>query len=590
MSDAVTSQHHRRFLTRAWALARPYWQSEEKWSARGLLALIVALALGSVYLNVLINSWYSTFYNTLQSRDVSNFWHLIGQFSFYAGLYIASAVAQYYLTSLLQIRWRRWLTHAYFDRWLQGKAYYHLEQGEQRTDNPDQRISEDIDRFTDASLNLSIGLLSSVVTLISFITILWSISGALNLTLAEYDIHIPGYMVWAAILYAGIGSWLTHRVGRRLIRLNFNQQRVEADMRFDMARLRENSESIALYGGEESEKQHLRGRFTHIWANFRRIMTTQKRLIGFTSTYNQLAVIFPLVVAAPRYFSGAISLGTLMQISNAFGQVQSSLSWFVDNYARLASWRSVVDRLTAFNQRMDELLPVANAQGHHLIEEERDSIQLANVRLRLPDGQPLITIDELELDQQHSVLIQAPSGSGKSVLIRALAGIWPWWQGTMHRPKDMLFLPQTPYLPIATLREALLYPYHRDDEFAKRLDEARLHEVLTLCRLEKFDQQLDENRHWSRVMSPGEQQRLAMARALLHRPRWLVLDEATSALDLVTERHLYATLTRELPHTTLISVAHRDSLSDWHQQRLSFIHVKGEHRYQQIEMSPIEVE
>ncbi|MCX2523610.1 ABC transporter ATP-binding protein/permease [Larsenimonas rhizosphaerae] len=559
MSSPLPTRKHDHFLAKVWALTKPYWRSEEKWSAWGFLILILTLTLGSVYLTVLLNRWSGEFYNAIQDKDLDAFWHLIGEFSILATIYIIAAVYQYYVTSILQIRWRRWLTNVYFDRWLDGHAYYLMEMRHEESDNPDQRISEDIDRFTDATLNLTIGLLRSVVSLVSFSVILWTLSQAVAFDIGPLHVDIPGFMLWAALLYAGLGSILTHYVGRRLIRLNFTQQRYEADFRFSMARLRENSERVALYGAEETEKSLLRGRFNMVWQNFWRIMRTQKRLIGFTSAYSQIAIIFPMLIAAPAYFSGAMQLGGLMRVVSAFGRVQDALSWFVDNYASLAAWRSVVDRLTTMNENMDNLVPPGERDGQHYTHETTNHIELHQVVLRVPDGTRLLNIDSLTFNAGEHTLIHAPSGSGKSVLFRTLAGIWPWWSGTVKAGTSQLFLPQTPYLPIGTLRDVLSYPDRHSDH-----DDDALRALLRQCRLEKLEDQLHSERHWAHLLSPGEQQRLAFARALLKQPDWLFLDESSSALDLDTEQHLYALIKEQLPRTTLISIAHRASLNAFH--------------------------
>ncbi|MCM2971178.1 ABC transporter ATP-binding protein/permease [Larsenimonas suaedae] len=564
MSRLLNTSRHRHFLAKVWALTKPYWTtSEERWSAWALLITIISMSLLMVYFTVLLNEWNGKFYNALQELDLEAFWSLIGYFSILASIYIFFAVLQYYLTAWLKIRWRRWLTNVYFDRWLDNKTYYLMELRHDESDNPDQRISEDIDRFTDNTLSLSLGLLRSLVSLASFSVILWHLSTAVTFNLGDTEIAIPGFMLWAALLYAVIGSVITHYVGRRLISLNFTQQRYEANFRFSMARLRENSERIALYGGEETEKHFLRQRFTMVWRNFMSIMNTQKYLVGFTSAYSQAAIIFPILIAAPAYFGGAMQLGGLMRVVNAFGRVQDALSWFVDNYAALAAWRSVVDRLTTMNENMAQLTPPNLREKQHF-DTTAHAIDLNNVTLGLPDGRSLINIDHLRLDPGQHTLITAPSGTGKSVLFRTLAGIWPWWEGQIERSEQLMFLPQSPYLPIGTLREALIYPERTTDQ----TDQA-LKALLKACRLDALAERLDDYDHWAQQLSPGEQQRLAFARALLKAPEWLFLDEATSALDMDTERALYELLAERLPDTTRVSIAHRDSLGAFHEHTLN---------------------
>jgi vitamin B12/bleomycin/antimicrobial peptide transport system ATP-binding/permease protein len=552
-----------RFLHDLWALTKPYWKSEERLKSGLLLAVIVGMSLGIVYLNVLFNEWNNLFYNSLQDKNVQAFFRLFGRFTILAVIYIIVAVYQIYLRQMLQIRWRRWLTAKYVDRWLTDHAYYRLRFEEGLTDNPDQRISEDINGFVEQTLALTLGLLESVVTLASFSVILWGLSGDIHIL----NIPIPGSMLWAAILYAGVGSVLTHLIGRPLIRLNFFQQRYEADFRFSLVRVRENAEAIGLYGGEDQESMGLGGRFSHVVANWWRIMIQQKRLTWFSAGYAQAAIIFPFLVAAPRYFSGAIHLGGLMQTVSAFGHVQSALSWFVDAYTRLAQWKATVDRLTGFSAVLAEL---EHKHGQGLVREAASTGQgltLSDLTLGLPDGATLLTGVGLAVPPGGRLLLAGPSGCGKSTLFRAMGGLWPYCQGRLALPKGerALFLPQRPYLPIARLDDAVTYP----DPAAVYSPEA-IREALTICGLGQLVDQLDEERHWSQELSPGEQQRLAFARALLLKPRWLFCDEASSALDEVSEQALHALLLNRLPGTGLISIAHRPSLAVFHQQVIRF--------------------
>jgi len=554
------------FLANVWKLAKPYWSSEEKWVARGLLLTIITLSLGSVYLSVMFNEWNGQFYNALQEMDVERFTALLFKFCWLAALAIAAAVYEYYLTNMLHIRWRRWLTDVYFKRWLDHNCYYLMELQHESTDNPDQRIAEDIRDFTDDTLSLSLGLMNSVVTLFSFVTILWGLSGEFTFEVASVPVTIPGFMVWVALLYAILGTWLAHKVGFPLVKLNFLQQRYEADFRFAMVRLRENAEEVALYHGEKAERKTLGSRFANVWQNYWQIMKYQKRLIGFTAGYTQLAMIFPILVAAPRYFSGAIQLGGMMQVANAFGMVQGAMSWFVDNYSRLARWHSVVDRLTGFAERLDGLEQQRKASTFKVQPEDSGCLRLQQMAINLPSGERLLAPQSLTLEPGENVLVKAPSGTGKSTLFRALAGIWPWCEGSLGRPQEILFLPQIPYLPVATLKQALTYPEPASE---CELSDRELIKLLVDCRLKHFTDRLYVVDHWAHIMSPGEQQRLAIARALLRQPKWLFLDEATAALDSDTEAHLYQLLVDRLPDCSLISIAHRASVERFHQHCLT---------------------
>jgi putative ATP-binding cassette transporter len=465
---------------------------------------------------------------------------------------IVGAVYRQYLTQMLTIRWRAWLTEKHFSRWLADKNYYHLEQGGY-TDNPDQRISEDLNNFTSNTLELGIGLLRNIVSLVSFSIILWGVSGSIEL----YGITIPGYMFWCVLVYAVVGSWLTHLIGRRLIGLNNQQQRFEADLRFSMVRIRENAESIALYNGEPNENRRLSARFGNVWHNFWDIMKVSKRLTFFTAGYSQAAIIFPFIVASPRYLAGKIELGELMQISSAFGNVQESFSWFISAYQSLASWRATCDRLLSFRQAMtdnEERTPAIDVQN------QGNELQVHNLGLDLADGRHLLTSADMTVEPGERVMLSGRSGSGKSTLLRAMGHLWPAGHGNIRLPAARyLFLPQKPYLPIGTLREALSYPQPGDTYASERYAQ-----VLETCRLPHLVARLDEANHWQRMLSPGEQQRLAFARALLYAPQWLYMDEATSAMDEEDEATLYQALIDQIPGLSIVSVGHRSSLKRFH--------------------------
>lgn len=558
----------RNFLQQTWQLTRDYWYSSEKWYARGLLAVIVALNLGYVYILVLINEWYNVFYNTLQNYDKDGFWRVLGEFGILAAIFIIVAVYQLYLQQMLEIRWRRWMTERYLLDWLGSRTYYRMQLYDNNsTDNPDQRISEDLRLFANMTLRLSLGLLRAVSTLGSFVAILWRLSGTLTIPLGQQQLTIPGYLVWAALGYAIVGTWLTVKLGRPLVGLNFDQQRFEADLRFSLVRLRENSESVALYGGEEQEQRNFLMRFQSVLNNFRKLMVRQKHLTWFTSGYFQIAIIFPFLVAAPRYFSNEIKLGGLIQISSAFGRVQESLSFFVDSYPQLAEWRAVVERLTGFRQHMANVRQLdAPTEGIKVMPHQGPTFTAAALKVALPDGQQLLEPINLTLQPGESLLVTGPSGCGKSTLLRTIAGLWPFGDGVVQFPQDdrVLFLPQKSYLPLGTLREVLLYPYA-----SVKVTDAMLKEALVLCRLEHLQNSLNNVDDWSHILSLGEQQRIAFVRALLQRPRWLFLDEATSAVDEPTERVLYKLLADRLTDTTIISVGHRSTLHSFHKIKLN---------------------
>ncbi len=551
------------FVLRVIHLSLPYFQSEEKWKARGLFAAIVALNLGSVYMAVLFNDWYGLFYDALQNKDQAVFWTQIGRFTYLAFIAIIIAVYRFYLTQLLELNWRQWMTAYYLRRWLGGNAFYRMElarfsgQASATPDNPDQRISEDVNQFTAQTVSLTMGLLNASVTLVSFVGILWGLSGAFAFTLGGSSYTIPGFMVWMAVLYCLVGSVLTHYIGRPQIALNFEQQRREADFRHHMVRVREYSEAIALDHGQAVEKSHLDTRFMSVLANYLALIKAQKNLIWFTSFFGQAAVVFPMIVAAPRYFSGAIQLGDLMKINSAFGRVQDSLSWFVDNYSGLAAWRATTDRLTGF----DDAISAASIDNRALAATESTVLDASNLTIALPTGAVLLNATNLHAQAGDRILLQGPSGSGKSTLFRTLAGVWPFASGAVARPADVMFIPQRPYFPNGPLREALAYPQpvtsYTDEAMRQALNDALLPDLAS---------ELDKADAWGQKLSGGEQQRLAIARVLLKQPAWVFADEATSALDVEAENTLYQRLLTMVDKARggLVSIAHRPSVAAFH--------------------------
>jgi len=559
------SRTKRSSLRDAWRLAKPYWTSEEKWSARGLLVAVVALNLGNVYINVRLNEWNNAFYNALQAFNGGEFFRQIVIFSVLAGIYILFAVYALYLNQMLQIRWRRWLTQRYLGAWLADRAYYHLQLGS-TTDNPDQRISEDLNQFTTYVLTLSLGLLTSVVSLISFLCILWGLSGPVSIPLGKLGtLQIPAYLVWAALLYAGVGTWLTIKVGRPLVPLNFARQRFEADFRFSLVRLRENAESVALYGGEKVELGVFKDRFRSVFENFWHIMKRQKRLTWLTAGYSQIALIFPVVVVAPRYFAKQIGLGGLMQVVSAFSSVQSSLSFIVTSYTDIATWQAVTERLSGFQERLLAVRQSTEEARQITLRQEGVGVAVDDVDLDLPDGTPLLRGVAFNSGRGTGVLIAGPTGAGKSTLLRAIAGIWPFARGKIALGSGrMLFVPQRPYLPLGTLASTLLYPGGDQGN----VPAARLTAVLQEVGLGALVHELELVENWSQRLSLGEQQRLAFARILLMQPALLFLDEATSALDESSEARLYGVLRAAAWRPTVVSVGHRSTLHEFHEQRL----------------------
>jgi vitamin B12/bleomycin/antimicrobial peptide transport system ATP-binding/permease protein len=517
-----------------------------------------------VYISKEINSWNARFFNALQDRNVDAFRAELIYWGVLVFFFIVALVYRAWLRQLLTIRWRRWLSEVYFRDWLADRTYYRMELTSQGTDNPEQRIEQDCSTFATQTLELTLDLFLQVLTFVTFAVVLWNLSGSFVLPVFG-GVEVPGYMMWAAILYALVGSLATYLIGRPLIGINFALERYNADFRYRMVRIRENAESIALYRGEPDEERNLRGAFARIYGTWWNFMKYTKRLTWLTAFYGQAGQIFPIVVAAPQYFAGQIQLGTLTQTADAFAQVQQSLSWFVDTYPRLAAWKAVVDRLTTFGEAMAKAKAAQRDGGFQALPNEKPEVSLAAVNVELPNGAPLLKDVDVTVRQGESTVVRGPSGSGKTTLFRVLAGLWPFGRGRVATPRNarVLFLPQKPYLPIGTLKDALCYPDSPDLH-----PDAECTEVLDACGLGHLGARLAETTNWSLVLSGGEQQRVAFARALLYRPEWLFLDEATSALDEAAERQMYELLKQRLPGTTLISVAHRQTVAAFHDRQL----------------------
>src|ERR1700733_9715247 len=547
-----------------WQIAAPYFRSEDRWAGRGLLAAVIAIELATVYLTVLFNSWNNVFYNALQEHNQAVFTYQIGYFCVLAAFWVGLNVYKLYLNQWLQIRWRRWMTARYLSGWLHDANHYRMQLLGDAADNPDQRIADDTQRFVEQTLALSIGLLSAVVTLASFIVILWTLSNEAPLHLFGRDIPIPGYLVWGALIYALIGTLFTHLIGWPLVGLNFQQQRYEADFRFNLVRARENAEQIALLHGEPVERTRLLSRFALVVDNWLGIMRRTKKLTAFTATYSQASVIFPYVLVAPAYFAEKVQLGGMMQTASAFSSVQDSLSFFITSYRTLAEWQSVVARLSGFETAIENAAALTTKENIiHIASDDEGAIDLEKLLVSLPNGTPLVTADGFSIRSGERTLLTGPSGSGKSTLFRAIAGIWPFGAGSIAIPAQatLMMFPQRPYFPVGTLRAAIAYPADESAFSAEQVGE-----TLSVVGLPKLASRLDEDAHWNRTLSLGEQQRLGIARALLHKPQYLFLDEATASLDEPSEAALYHLLQDRLPATTIISIGHRSTLEAFHQR------------------------
>ncbi|MFQ9040330.1 MAG: ABC transporter ATP-binding protein/permease [Dialister invisus] len=560
----------REFIVGLFHLITPYWNSEEKKSARLYLAAIITLTIAAVYMTLLLNEWFNSFYSALQNYDSDAVYRGLLRFTGLAFAHIAFAVYSYYLQQRLALRWRKWMTKNYLAKWTGQQMYYRLEMFSQGTaDNPDQRISEDINLFTARTLSFMSGLLRSATTIVCFIFVLWNLSEVLSFSAAGQEIHIYGYLVWTALAYSVLGTWITHKVGHRLVSLNYLQQKLEADFRFSMVRLRETAESVAFYNGAAKEEAFLSNRFMTLLRNTLFIIKKQKQLSWLTNSYAQIAIIFPFVVAVPRYLSQNISLGGLMQIANCFGKVQDAMSYFVDVYASLAEWQSCAERLLSFDKHIAAIEKETEEKSGSLVREEtHDRLRLADVTISVPAmdenkrTREIISSASCTIKSGEHVILKGPSGSGKSTLLRTLAGFWPYVKGhiSMPAPSEIMFIPQKPYIPMGTSAEAASYPL-------ETADEEILSPLLVECGLSHLMEKTDTEADWSHILSLGEQQKLAFVRVFLRKPKWVFLDEATSAMDEETEEKMYRLLTA-LPGTTVISIGHRSTLDKWHNRVL----------------------
>lgn len=574
-----------------WGTVRLWLSAPNRGNARWLIAGLLLLTLAQVGIQIRFNIWNRDFFNALENRDGGAFRAQIIFFLGLAALSMAVAVYQLYVKQLIQLRWREWLTNHLLQAWLRDGRHYQLEMAQTGADNPDQRIAEDVRVAVDLAVDFAVGLLNSLLMLTAFIGILWTLSGALQFTLAGRDIEIPGYMVWAALTYALLGTFLTWMVGRPLVRLNVAKTTAEADFRFGLNRARESGEGIALIRGEADEQRGLGRLFTEVATAVRGLMRSQRNLMWLTSAYGTLAMIFPTIVASPAYFSGAITLGGLMQIGAAFGQVQGSLNWFVDNFGRIAEWRSAVQRIVVFRDLIEELdalvedpaQPTISINEGHASEGGAEVLAFRNLEVAFANGTTVIADASAEIRAGERVLIQGESGTGKSTLFRAIGGLWPWGAGEIDIPprESMMFMPQRPYLPLGTLGSALCYPA-ADEAYPLEAQQAALERV----GLGRLGPQLGEEERWDRVLSLGEQQRLAFARLLLHKPRWIFMDEATAALDEANQDGMMQLVLDELPDAALVSIGHRPGLAAFHTRTLTLVRAEGGARLSRTRMKP----
>jgi putative ATP-binding cassette transporter len=555
----------RRFARHLARLTRVYWTSSDAPKGGLLLALTVTLELGTVYGNVLLSDAQRRIFDAFQSKQMAALSQAFGAFLALALGFVLVSAYRIYVRQILEIRWRQWLTDHYLGLWMSSQAYCQIELHHKATDNPDQRIAEDVRNYVASALGLSLSLLNAVATLLSFAGILWSLSAGWSYDFRGSHIHVPGLMMWVAIVYALVTSWFTHQVGRRLVPLQFDRERFEADFRFGLVRFREHVEAVALSHGEAGERRTALQRFSHVVGNWLELIRAQRNLMLLTTGVGQANSLVPLLVAAPGYFAGNLSLGSVMQTSIAYGQVSGALVWFVNAYQEIAQWRASIERLFTFTEEIDSTCAdLLRAEGIHVDRQRDHMLRLNHLRLTRPDGRVLVEDANAVIRLGDHVALLGPSGAGKRTLLRAIAGIWRFGQGHIELPAETqtIFLNQRPYLPIGTLRAALSYPAPEGT-----FPDDRLCETLTLLGLDSLVGRLDDTAHWEQYLSDGEQQRLAVARVLLHEPDWIFLDGATSSLDEETEKRVYTILRERLPRAAIVSIADRASIVQFHERR-----------------------
>lgn len=559
-------RYNREFFVSLWRLLKPYWTSDEKWYSALLLITILAFNWVQVRILVYFNYLVKAIYDALQAFNVHDIEICMVKYVIILAILVLISAYGDYFGGLLTNRWRRWMTYRYVNHWLEDHTFYAMQVTHKTMDNPDQRISEDLNDFPSLTLNLFTNLFSSVLTLVYFSIILWQLSGALIVPLGHHlSFKIHGYMFWGTIVWSAIGTYLTFKIGRRLWGLNYDQQRFNANFRFGLIRIRESSEQVALYKGEQEEQNKLRSVFMNVFNNYINIIRVQRNLSFFSNSYSYLSYLAGLIIGMPRYFIEKMAIGILMQVSKAMDQVIGSWSFIISSFTTIASWQAVINRLTEFDQLMTSAREQLKTNPIAISHSTNQHIAIENLDLVLPDGTPLLNQFNLTINPGEKILISGPFGAGKSTLLRAISGLWPFGRGEIVLPdkEEMRFLPQKPYLPLGTLRDVLAYP-----KPASSFADIDYLNVLQRTGLKGFIPDLDVVRNWSAELSLGEQQNIAFARLFLQKPRWIFLDEATSALDEQTEEKMYKQLFAYLTQSAIISVGHRSSLKPLHEHEI----------------------
>jgi putative ATP-binding cassette transporter len=563
----------REFARGLWRLTRLYWAAPEAGRGKFLLATAVALELGTVYGAFAIAGAQRRIFDALGARDTAAFLAGIGLFLGVVLGFVLVSTYRIFVRQALEIRWRAWLTDRLLGAWIHPHASCQMELVTAAADNPDQRIAEDVRNYVASALGLSLSLLAAVATLVSFAGLLWTLSGDWPIAIGGAEVRIPGFMMWVAVAYAVLATWIAHRVGRALVPINFDRLRFEADFRFALVRFRENAEAIGLADGEGYERERAAGRFGRIVGNWWDLIRAQRTLTLATTGIGQANQAVPLLVAAPGYFLGHLTLGTVTQVGIAYAQVSGALTWFVNAYQEIALWRASIERLVTFTTALDAAESrVARAESVRVETADDTRLQLRDLRLALPDGRALLEGGNAAIVPGERLVVIGPSGSGQSILLRALAGHWPFGRGAVQIPADArpFFLSQRPYLPIGTLRGAVAYPSPEGT-----FSDERVRDALRAVELTAFAEALDAVDHWEKRLSGGEQQRIAFARALLQAPDWVFLDDATAELDEESEARLYRLLAERFPRAAIVSIAHRPGVARFHSRRWTLVPHSG---------------
>ena len=545
-----------------WMFASGYLSPKRSIKPLLFFVLIVTLTLFSVRLSLVHSTWYNNMYTALQEFNQTVFWEQMILFCFIAGFSVAAALISYYLNQRFSINWIEWLNTELLEKWMDKRAYYKSQYIGNNLDNPDQRIQQDIQSYVKTTLSLSTGVIDAVTSMISYTILLWGLAGPMSLL----GIEIPRAMVYLVFAYVIFTTLIAFWLGKPLIRLNFANEKLNANYRYSLIRVKEYAESIAFYAGEKVEKSRLYKQFRAVIDNMWDIVFRALKFSGFNLVVSQISVVFPLLIQVGRYFEKQIKLGDLMQTLQVFGKLHSNLSFFRNTYDSFAEYKATLDRLTGFHYSVE----AAQKQSKTDITDHPTDVIFQHLSVKSPMGKILIKDLNLTLTQGNSLLIQGQSGVGKTTLLRTIAGLWSYAEGKIFCPQhNTLFLSQRPYLPQGNLLTALYYP-----DTTENVDLAKITRILERVQLAHLQDRLEQEQDWSRILSLGEQQRLAFARLLLHKPKVAFLDEASASLDEGMEHAMYRLISEELPNTTIISVGHRSTLVPLHQQQLE-LHTDG---------------